>query len=146
MIHQATSPDYGEGEISHRVVASTLAPVRGSTTDLVSNLATIPDIKINFSDADSTVTVDCAHAELSAVIQGLTSGGIGDVRVIKLEKQPLPRQGEGRIKTLETPMLLKEVVEGVKKHVGVKGLRLATARGACMGMRMTYVAVKSWKL
>jgi hypothetical protein len=70
---------------------------------------------------------------LDAVISALKGKGIDDSDIIVLKLEPRsdqPVQGIGRKITMESPLLLSEVVNRAKKHLGVGHLRVATARGA----------------
>ncbi|XP_044271597.1 NIF3-like protein 1 [Tribolium madens] len=52
-----------------------------------------------------------------------------------------PRQGAGRILTLATPITLENAVTNVKKHVGVRNLRLALARNKTLYSKIETVGL-----
>ena len=54
---------------------------------------------------------------------------VENAQVIKLERKALPLTGPGRLIILDNPLSLEQAIEKVKKHLGLKHLRLAIGSG-----------------
>ena len=60
---------------------------------------------------------------------------------LALRPRPLVNAGQGRLGTFSRPVTLKTLVRRIKKHLGLKQLRLATAPGHDSGSCIEHVAV-----
>lgn len=56
-----------------------------------------------------------------------------------LKKPLLKNVGLGRIGRLKEPMKIREVVDKMKNHLGMKTFRLALANGKTLGIFLVYI-------
>ncbi len=116
--------------------------LRGPTHSVFVN-AKLPDSALSGLDGlsvsffgDNCSVLDCSETALPSVLAAIKAQNVAcGVHVTKLERQPVPNQGIGRIKTLEKATSLEQIVEQVKKHVGSSTLRLAVPSNVDQGER-----------
>ncbi len=76
------------------------------------------------------IAVYSPHTALDAVIGGVNdwlADGIGDGEVSVLQPIPNSDAGQGRLVELKKPVKLKTLTQRIKKHLGLKNLRIAAA-------------------
>lgn len=76
------------------------------------------------------IAVYSPHTALDAVIGGVNdwlADGIGDGEVSVLQPIPDSDAGQGRLVELKKPVKLKTLTQRIKKHLGLKNLRIASA-------------------
>jgi dinuclear metal center YbgI/SA1388 family protein len=76
------------------------------------------------------IAVYSPHTALDAVIGGVNdwlANGVGDGEVTVLQPIPNSDAGQGRLVELKKPVKLKTLAQRIKKHLGLKNLRLAAA-------------------
>ncbi|WP_372808376.1 Nif3-like dinuclear metal center hexameric protein [Pontiella sp.] len=81
----------------------------------------------------NNIAVYSPHTALDAVIGGVNdwlADGVGEGEVSVLRPIPGSDAGQGRLVELKTPVKIKTLTQRVKKHLGLKNLRLAEAAEA----------------
>jgi len=76
------------------------------------------------------IAVYSPHTALDAVIGGVNdwlADGVGDGEISVLHAVPDSDAGQGRLVELKKPVKVKTLVQRIKKHLGLKSLRLASA-------------------
>jgi len=78
------------------------------------------------------IAVYSPHTVLDAVIGGVNdwlADGVGEGEVSILKPLEVLEAGQGRLVKLKRPVKLKTLIQRIKKHLGLKRLRVATAAG-----------------
>ncbi len=76
------------------------------------------------------IAVYSPHTALDAVIGGVNdwlADGVGEGEVSVLQPKENSDAGQGRLVELKRPVKLKTLTQRIKKHLGLKSLRIATA-------------------
>eukprot|EP00095_Tigriopus_kingsejongensis_P009927 maker-scaffold471_size162517-snap-gene-0.24 protein:Tk09927 transcript:maker-scaffold471_size162517-snap-gene-0.24-mRNA-1 annotation:"nif3-like protein 1-like" len=113
-----------------------MPPMESKMMETTARLIAIGGTKVHVQDSDSSLTIDCSEHSLTEVVSILRSSNCiqsSEVKVMKLEKHPVPGHGLGRLKTLEPALTLREIVGTVKKYTGVEHLRISLAVGKDLG-------------
>ncbi|XP_063220769.1 NIF3-like protein 1 [Bacillus rossius redtenbacheri] len=91
------------------------------------------------------LTVECPSSQLALVTETFTDllpeNTSSCMSIAKVEEEPLPGHGMGRLCELQAPVTVRGAVSLVKQHVGVPHVRLALAAGGDMDSEVRSVAV-----
>lgn len=130
----ASSP---AGNCTHSVEIS--APATPQGKELLAQVAQLVDAvpearsnqRMSLTDDHMVVTIYCPAKSVSSIIQLVNDCQLTDVaqtvRIIRLEKPPVPGYGMGRLVKLNGPLALGRAVDLVKEHLQLQHLRLATS-------------------
>jgi len=91
---------------------------------------------ISTADGYEQMTVMCPESVVSSLVQVMNKSSLANasrfVRIIRVEKPPIPEHGMGRMVHLKRPLTLNETVELVKGHLKLKHVRLAATKEDAM--------------
>lgn len=92
------------------------------------------------SDSSSVhVSATCCDSALTPSVQTLLrhNGPSQSLRILQIQKTPLPGHGQGRLSILDQPVTVATAIEKMKSHLGMKHLRLA------LGVKQTLESIVS---
>ncbi|KAM4632609.1 NIF3-like protein 1 [Discoglossus pictus] len=89
------------------------------------------------------ISLSCSQNALLQVLSILSEDerAYQSVRLLTLQKPPLPDTGMGRLCTLSETVTIATAVESAKKHIGLPHLRLALGRGKTLESPVRVMAV-----
>lgn len=79
---------------------------------------------------ENELSLHCSTTGLVNALQTMTSllpEAVGKTEVVPLAQAPLLGTGQGRLCTLDSPIILSELISRIKRHLSLKHVRLAAA-------------------
>ncbi|EFX87532.1 hypothetical protein DAPPUDRAFT_43076 [Daphnia pulex] len=112
-------------------------------------VASVPEARleehISTADGYEQMTIMAPEKALPSIIELVNQCSFANasryVRIIRVEKPPIPGSGMGRLIRLSEPITINRVVELVKTHLKLQHVRLATAGNAENNMNVETIAL-----
>ncbi|XP_046655454.1 NIF3-like protein 1 isoform X1 [Daphnia pulicaria] len=112
-------------------------------------VASVPEARleehISTADGYEQMTIMAPEKALPSIIELVNQCSFANasryVRIIRVEKPPIPGSGMGRLIRLSEPITINRVVELVKSHLKLQHVRLATAGNAENNMNVETIAL-----